>query len=535
MNLLELLLDLLAESAILRLFVIVAIGYLLGEIRFPGNFRFGLVAVLMVGLGFGAMSPQMTLPAEIQTLGLVLFVYCVGLEVAPGFLGRLRKDGIRLNLAAAAALTLTFALCWALVHWAGQPAALVAGLFCGSLTNTPALAAVTESLAHQGSDGSPAVIGYALAYPFAVVGLLLLMQFRARRERSSGATGQRQAPCVRTYRIQKQPPDVEQWTVYEIHTRTGLVLTRCRLPGQPVAMAEALHTLPLETLVVAVGTEEQHQHAEKLLGEVVAKTVVPELGGLESHRYFVSNPAIVGRRLGELDLPAVGTIVSRIRRGDTDIPVSPATTLLLGDRVRAMSTPEGESAVRKFFGNSLHMLTETGYITFALGISLGLLLGAIPLPIPGLEQPVKLGAAGGPLIVALILGSRGRTGPLIWSLPYTVNLALRHLGLLLFFATVGVKAGGGLSGLSGGNGPMLAAVGAGLMVVSHLVLWLLLGRSRPPLEQVFGASAAMQTQPAALSFAEKKVGSIADLSAAYAAIFPLATILKIVLAQLLLI
>lgn len=533
MNILDHITALLAESAILRLFVIVAIGYLLGEIRFPGNFRFGLVAVLLVGLGFGAINPKFALPTELQTLGLVLFVYCVGLEVAPGFLGRLRKDGIRLNLAAALALVIAFMACWAIIRFGGQPKALIAGLFCGALTNTPALAAVTESLGHAGIDASPAVIGYALAYPFAVTGLLLLMQLRA--SRSGEATVKDSvAPSARTFRISNHTPEGELWTVGTVKACTGLVLTRRKLPEGLTELALDGNSLPPGTLVVAVGTPDQLAQASELLGPAVSNVVEPELGGLESHRYFVSNPAIVGHRLEELNLLGVGTIVSRIRRGDVDMPVTPTTTLLLGDRVRALSTLENEPAVRKYFGNSLHVLTETGYITFALGISLGLLLGAIPLPIPGLAQPVKLGAAGGPLIMALILGARGRTGPLIWNLPFTVNLGLRQLGLLLFFATVGVKAGGGLSSISGGNAPMLAALGLAIMLGTHLLLWGILRRFGPTLEQVFGASAGMQTQPAALSFAEKKVASSTDLNAAYAAIFPLVTILKIILAQLLL-
>jgi putative transport protein len=527
------------SSPIIRLFVIIAMGYVVGEIRFPGGFRFGVAGVLFVGLAFGAWNPSVELPAEIQTLGLVLFVYCIGLQAAPGFFKSFKREGLRINVAVLLALLLTFIAGYGLMRLTGRSNPLLAGVFTGALTSTPALGAVTESLTHSGATTKAAdlaVVGFGVAYPIAILAVLLMVQALAAGRSSdvSSADAMPPLPPPITIAVKNRDESGQPWQAGLITQRTGVLLTRYRTPDGQTGLANDSSALPPGSLVLAVGNAEQVQSAIALLGQSSPANLQEELRGFEIHRYFVSNREIVERPLGELGLASLGALVSRLRRGDVDLPVNDQTLLHLGDRVRVVSYRDKERAVRKFFGNSVTVLTETGYFSFALGIVLGLLLGQIAVRVPGLTEPVKLGVAGGPLVVALILGSLGRSGPFIWSIPIEVNLTLRHLGILFFLAAVGVKAGRGVLAMLQGDGMMVVALSAAVLIVAHgaflLALRFLKQRDLPT---VLGAVAGFQTQPAILTFAASKAPN-GPLNTAYATAYPLALILKIILAQLLL-
>ncbi|MGZ8901818.1 MAG: aspartate-alanine antiporter-like transporter, partial [Limisphaerales bacterium] len=225
---------LLHESAVLRLFIVVGVGYLLGEIKFPGNFRLGLAAVLFAGLGFGAMDPQFVLSGDIQTVGLVLFVYCVGLEAAPGFLQSLRKDGLRLNLAVAGCLLAAAAAVYLLSKTTDASREMLVGLFCGALTNTPALGAASELIQRVTGDAdavNQAVVGYGVVYPFAVLAVLLLFQMRTMRAAPHELRPPANTlPRAQTIEVQKRHGQ-KDWTAEAIKEQTGIVLTRYRSPG----------------------------------------------------------------------------------------------------------------------------------------------------------------------------------------------------------------------------------------------------------------------------------------------------------------
>ena len=525
------------ESAVLRLFIVVGVGYLLGEIKFPGNFRLGLAAVLFAGLGFGAFDPKFVLPGEIQTVGLVLFVYCVGLEAAPGFLQSLRKDGLRLNLAMAACLIAAAAAVYGLMRVSGASRETLVGLFCGALTNTPALGAASEAILRTtGNAGAvnAAVVGYGVVYPFAVLAVLLLFQLRTMRaaphELSPPANT---LPRAQTIDVQKTNDGLD-WTAGTIEQRSGVVLTRYRARDGSVALAKTETSLPIGTQIIVVGSPHNVQQAVELLGAASAESLEANLSGFETHRYFVSNSAIVGRPLKDLDLEKLGVVVSRIRRADVDLPVTDDTVLHLGDRVRVISDQANAGEVRKFFGNSLTALSETGYVSFALGIALGLFVGEIPIPVPGLEGPVRLGHAGGPLLMALILGYLGRSGPFIWNPPVTISLTLKQVGILFFLACAGVKAGAVLPGTFREQGGFLIGVGVALTITMHLLFWFMLRwPNRYPLGKDLGASAGLQTQPAALTFAAQKL-TAGEVNLAYATVYPSAVVLKVLLVQLLL-
>ena len=531
--------DWLLNSPIIRLFVIIALGYLVGEIKFPGGFRLGVAGVLFVGLTCGAWNRSMELPVEIQTLGLVLFVYCIGLQAAPGFFKSFKREGLRLNLAVTLALGLTFIGAYVLMRTTGRSAPLVAGVFTGALTSTPALGAVTETLSRSGSTTTAAdlaVVGYGVAYPIAILVVLLIVQVLATRSGKNVPPIEVISPLATPVTIAVETLDEsgQPWRAGVVTQKTGALLTRYRTPDGQSGLATDASTLPPGSLVLAVGNVAQIEKGTALLGRISPVNLQDELRGFEVHRYFVSNPAIVERPLGELGLSKLGAVVSRLRRGDVDLAVSDQTLFHLGDRVRVISYRDRELEVRKFFGNSVTVLTETGYFSFALGIILGLILGQIPLPIPGLSEPVRLGVAGGPLVVALVLGSLGRSGPFIWSIPNEVNLTLRHLGILFFLAAVGVKAGRGLLPVLQTDGLPLVALSVAILVIAHAPFLLALRlTNQRNLPTILGAVAGFQTQPAVLTFAATKVPS-GPLNTAYATVYPLAVILKIILAQLLL-
>ncbi|MBA4138331.1 MAG: transporter [Opitutus sp.] len=532
MTILDTALRWLESSVLIRLFVIIALGYLLGDVKLPGKFRFGVAAVLFVGLAFGAWSPALKLPEEIQSMGLVLFVYCIGLQAAAGFFGALRRDGLALNAATMLALLSVFAACWALGRFGVVPRDLATGLFCGTLTNTVALGAATEAAAHSGWSTAQidhVVLGYGVAYPLAIIVILLLIQWRAAAAARSGErTAPVEGPMSTTIEVERPA------RAGEVMAAHGVVFTRVRLVDNSVHLITPSTELPAGSLIVAVGERARLQAATAALGHESSTLLHEDRSGYEIKRFLVSNHAVVGRPLNELGVEAAGGVVSRVRRGDIELPVTGETVLQLGDRVRVVSTRARQAELAKFFGDSLTVASENGYLSFALGIVAGLAIGQIPIPLPGLESPLRLGAAGGALIAALILGRLGRTGPFIWQLTYGANLTLRQFGILMFLACVGVKAGGGLVALLQADGLKLLAVSVGVVTGGHLLLigllWLFRRRATPA---VLGVMCGFQTQPAALSMAATRT-DVSALNTAYATVYPLALVTKIVLAQLLL-
>jgi putative transport protein len=320
----------------------------------------------------------------------------------------------------------------------------------------------------------------------------------------------------------------------DVMERHRVVLTRVRLADDTVHLITPATDLPAGSLVVAVGERGRLQAATAALGRESSTLLHEDRSGYEIKRFLVSNHAVVGRPLNELGVEAAGGVVSRVRRGDIELPVDGHTVLQLGDRVRVVSTRARQAELAKFFGDSLTVASEMGYLSFALGIVAGLAIGQIPIPLPGLESPLRLGAAGGALIAALVLGRLGRTGPFIWQLTYGANLTLRQFGILMFLACVGVKAGGGLVALLEADGLKLLAISVGVVAGAHLLLiaslWLAGRRATPA---VLGVMCGFQTQPAALSMAAART-DVGGLNTAYATVYPLALVAKIVLAQLLL-
>ena len=538
----------LAENPLLLLFIVSALGYPLGKIKVKGS-SLGVAAVLFVGLAVGALSPDLKLPDIVFTLGLVVFVYTIGLSSGPGFFASFRRKGLRDNL---------FILCMVMVAagltvgWhllLGLKPSVAAGMFAGSLTNTPALAGLLEQI----NSTTPAdlrtallaepVVGYSVAYPMGVLGMLLAVfvtQKMWKIDFEAEAAGLREFNAVDqnlynlTVRVTR--PQVVGVALRELtrENHWDVVFGRMNREGQ-TALALGSTLLAQGDLLSIVGAPDEVDRVAPFFGELTDQHLELDRSTYDFRRIFVSNPEIAGRRLEQLGLPQrYGALVTRVRRGDVDLLAHGDTQLELGDRVRVVARREDLAEISKLFGDSYKALSEVDMLTFGLGLTLGLLVGLIPIPLPG-GTVFKLGFAGGPLIVALILGALRRTGPISWSMPYSANLTLRQIGLIMLLAGIGVRSGYTFVNTfsqSGGFSIFLAAAtittltGFLTLIVGYKVL-------KIPYGLLIGMLSGLQTQPAVLGYSlEQAENDLPNIG--YALVFPIATISKILIAQLLL-
>ncbi len=541
-------LDFLAGNPILLLFSTIGLGYLVGNIRIFG-FKLGVAAVLFVGIAFGALDERLVLPDYIYVMGLVLFVYAIGLQSGTGFFASFRKRGLRLNLFAVAVLSAGAAVAVVLKSVMGLSAPSVAGLFCGSLTNTPALAATVETIENMKGALPPdavklylesPVVTFGLAYPFGVLGVILwffvfIKLFRidfakeeAARLKESG-TG---TIASRTFRITN--PAIDGKTVADALValgEPGFVLSRIQ-QGDAISVVLPTTILSLGNLIVAVGNPDTLERARIIFGELSAEPLPETAGNVSYRRIFVSSKHVIGKTLRELDLHKLfDATITRLRRGDVDFVPSPDTILEAGDRIRVVARRDNIEAISKYFGDSIRSISETDYLSLSLGVVLGVLLGMIAFPLPN-GTVFRLGFAGGPLIVGLVLGKLERTGPIIWGLPYTANLVLRQVGLVFFLAAIGTKAGPGFGETFRTGGWGLIAAGA--LITSLVAVAAILAGYRflkLPMSAVMGVVSGMHTQPACLAYAnQQSANELPNIW--YAAVYPASMIAKIILAQI---
>jgi putative transport protein len=287
--------------------------------------------------------------------------------------------------------------------------------------------------------------------------------------------------------------------------------------------------------VTLVGSPTELDRVRAALGENAAEPLDLDRSKLDYRRIFVSSHDVAGRRIRDLKLPQrFDAVLTRVRRGDVELRPDPDMVLELGDRVRVVAPPDHMAEVSLYFGDSYKALAEVDILTFGLGMFAGMLLGMVPIPVAA-GVTLRLGLAGGPLVVGLILGAKAVTGPLVWTMPYSANLTVRQIGLVLFFAGVGTKAGYAFfETLATPSGALLLGGGAVITCATALLaLWIGHRLLRIPMSLLMGMLAGLQTQPAVLSYATEQTGN--DLpNIGYATVFPAATVLKILLAQLIL-
>jgi len=523
--------EFLVQFPVVTLFAVIGIGYLIGQIRFFG-FRLGVAGVLFAGLAAGALGPQVALPSIVSSVGLILFIYSIGIQFGPAFQNPFRKSGYRDNVFCIAMLLTGAGVAFAVAVWRSLSGPTLAGLFSGALTNAPALAAAQEAL--RGNPSDEPVIAFGIAYPFGVLGVMLSFQLYRTLFRIKPAKAEPAEPIeVRDFVVQN--PGIAGQSLAEIrrvHHDLGFIVSRVRSEGR-TTLATAETRLSLGDVVAVVGTPAALERALQILGAPTDVHIELDRTTLDYRRVFVSRPEIVGKRIGDLNLQeTLAATITRLRRGDVDIVPAADTRLEFGDRVRVLTAPANFPVIARFFGDSIRGTAETDFASVGLGMAAGVILGLIPIPIPG-AGVVRLGLAGGPLIAGLMLGRMQRTGPITWSIPLSANLTLRQIGLVLFQAGVGTRAGYGFLQTAGGSGAYLILAGAivtatvatASIVIGHRVLKL-------PFEAVMGLTCAIHTEPASLAYASLVSNSDAPQSA-YARVFPVCTVTKILLAQLL--
>jgi putative transport protein len=524
---------LLAENPLLLLFMVAAIGYPIGQLRVAGA-NLGVGAVLFAGLAIGAIDPSLKLPEIVYLLGLVLFVYTVGLANGASFVTALvRGRGLRINALVVLVLVLMAGLTLVMQRLLHLSPPVAAGMFAGTLTNTPALAAELEFLRHAGAASAEPVVAYSLTYPVGVLGMIVALMIARRRMRPL-AQPERASITMVVARVTN--PDATAEPLGELaraqlwHTSFGRIKR-----GDELRVATPEVRLLLGDLVTVIGQPSELTRLVAWMGNVASDHIDHDRSELDTRRIFVSNREVAGHTLRDLDLPVrFGAVVTRVRRGDVDFVPDDGTIIELGDRLRVLAHRATIGDVTHFLGDSYRELSEMDVLTFSLGCALGLGLGLVPVPLPGGVE-LRLGLAGGPLVVALLLGHLGRTGPILWTLPYSVNLTVRQLGLVLFLSGIGTRAGYDfVRYLASGGGLLTFAAGAGMTLsAAALTLWAGATLLHLPFGTLAGTLAGLQTQPAVLGFALEQSKDESP-NVGYATVYPVAMIAKVLLGQILL-
>jgi putative transport protein len=511
----------LEQTPLLALFAAIGLGYALGQVSIAG-FSLGVGAVLFAGLGIGALAPGSVPPGLVNAIGLAMFLYGVGIQYGRAFFAGLRGPGLVWNLLGAAGVLAALAVALALGRALGVAPEHALGLFAGGLTSTPALQAAIDAAGNR----DPA-IGYSVAYPLGVVGpsLCLFAFTRLYRPRVAPAPAPPQPVEITLEGLERRTVaelmDQLPAGVHLIAIRHGGA-SRLPDPTAPVSAGDG---------VLLYGQPDALEQARRVLGRVDPGRFAKDRSALDVMRVFVSRPAVVGIAIGELRFPdGIVASISEVRRGDALLMPAGDLVLEYGDRVSMIVARDSMPAVRKFFGDSLKSAAEFSYVSVGLGMSLGVLLGLVRFPIPGLGT-FSLGLAGGPLLVALVLGRLGRTGSLSWHMPLAANLTLRSFGLTLFLAAVGLGAGAPFVQTVSTAGPLFLALGAATVLAGFVVV-MVLGQYalRMSTDDLFGVVSGTAGNPAILAYANQSVKSD-RLDIAFATVYPSTTILKIVCAQ----
>lgn len=535
------------QSPLLLLFTVIAVGYGVGEVRVRG-FKLGVAAVLFVGLGFGALSPDLAVPQFIVFLGLAIFVYTVGLSSAPSFFASFRRHGFKDLYFAAFIVLLSALLAYGIGIWLDFDAALTGGLYAGASTNTPALAGLLDAI-ERNDLGEPAgavqvatqraVVGYSLAYPMGVLGVMLalfaLQRFFKISYPAEAKALSRDYPLgarlsSRTFVVEY--PQLAGKSLRDFRKEHHLNVAFGRIQHDGRTQLTTWDTIPeMGDKLVLIGTAENIDAAARLVGPPAGEQLTHDRSEFDVRRIFVSNDAVAGKTIAGLNLgERFNLLITRVQRGDMDLLATGDTTLELGDRILMVAHRGDLPELFKVFGNSYEALSRVNLLSFGLGIALGLLLGMVEITLPG-GYGFSLGFAGGPLVVALILGWLRRTGPILWSLPYGANLTLRQVGLIFLLAGIGINSGQTFfQTIRTPLGYELFLGGAVIAVISTLAT-LVIGYKvlRIPFSFLGGM---VGSQPAVLDFAVEQAGN-AYPTIGYTRMLPVVLVGKILVVQVL--
>ncbi|MCG7392820.1 YidE/YbjL duplication [Microvirga sp. ACRRW] len=515
--------SLLEASPLLALFLAIATGYAIGQISIAGV-SFGAGAVLFTGLIIGAIAPKAAPPGLVGTLGLVMFVYGVGIQYGPQFFASLRGPGIKYIALATVAVVASLLVAMLLASPLGISMATAAGLFAGSGTSTPTLQAALAAAGNQ----DPA-IGYSVSYPFGVIGPIVLMTIMAAWVKPVfKAPSQNVRVAELTLESTCEDRTVEDISAI-LPADIKIVAVRQHHVNAPPAAETRLHE---GDGLLLVGSPTSIEQAKVAMGREDPGRISRDRANYDVVRVYVSKATFVGKTIREIPLPDFPVVISHIRRGDVDIFASPDLAIEFGDQLVAAVPSSRKADVHRHFGDSIKGNAELSFVSIGVGIALGLLLGMIPVPLPG-GGTFSLGVAGGPLVMALILGWLGRTGPLGWRIPVVANLVLRNLGLSVFIGSVAMGAGGPFVQTVATNGIQILLGGAAVLLTLVLIVLVVGYLLRIPFDDLLGVCAGSTGNPA-IVVAAGRLAPTERTDIGYAICFPSMTIVKIIAVQVLL-
>ncbi|EGO0403897.1 putative transporter [Escherichia coli] len=533
--------------------LVAVVGLFIGNVKFRG-IGLGIGGVLFGGIIVGHFVSQvgMTLSSDmlhvIQEFGLILFVYTIGIQVGPGFFASLRVSGLRLNLFAVL-IVIIGGLVTAILHKLFDiPLPVVLGIFSGAVTNTPALGAGQQILRDLGTPMEMVDqmgMSYAMAYPFGICGILFTMwmlrvifrvnvETEAQQHESSRTNG---GALIKTINIRVENPNLHDLAIKDVPILNGDKIICSRLKREETLKVPSPDTIiQLGDLLHLVGQPADLHNAQLVIGQEVDTSLSTKGTDLRVERVVVTNENVLGKRIRDLHFKErYDVVISRLNRAGVELVASGDISLQFGDILNLVGRPSAIDAVANVLGNAQQKLQQVQMLPVFIGIGLGVLLGSIPVFVPGFPAALKLGLAGGPLIMALILGRIGSIGKLYWFMPPSANLALRELGIVLFLSVVGLKSGGDfVNTLVNGEG--LSWIGYGALITAvPLITVGILARMLAKMNYLTmcGMLAGSMTDPPALAFANNLHPTSGAAALSYATVYPLVMFLRIITPQLL--
>ncbi|HAM9721052.1 putative transporter [Escherichia coli] len=533
--------------------LVAVVGLFIGNVKFRGV-GLGIGGVLFGGIIVGHFVSQvgMTLSSDmlhvIQEFGLILFVYTIGIQVGPGFFASLRVSGLRLNLFAVL-IVIIGGLVTAILHKLFDiPLPVVLGIFSGAVTNTPALGAGQQILRDLGTPMAMVDqmgMSYAMAYPFGICGILFTMwmlrvifrvnvETEAQQHESTRTNG---GALIRTINIRVENPNLHNLAIKDVPILNGDKVICSRLKREETLKVPSPETvIQLGDLLHLVGQPADLHNAQLVIGQEVDTSLSTKGTDLRVARVVVTNENVLGKRIRDLHFKErYDVVISRLNRAGVELVASSDISLQFGDILNLVGRPSAIDAVANVLGNAQQKLQQVQMLPVFIGIGLGVLLGSIPVFVPGFPAALKLGLAGGPLIMALILGRIGSIGKLYWFMPPSANLALRELGIVLFLSVVGLKSGGDfIHTLVDGEG--LSWIGYGALITAvPLITVGILARMLAKMNYLTmcGMLAGSMTDPPALAFANNLHPTSGAAALSYATVYPLVMFLRIITPQLL--
>lgn len=533
-------------QAVIIIAVIIAVGLGLGKIRVKG-ISLGVTWVFFSGIfaGHVGLSINHDMLLFAQNFGLVLFVYELGLQVGPGFFSSFKKGGVKLNLLGLGVVVIGTAMAIAMSYGFGLPMADMVGVLCGATTNTPALAAAQQTLQQMGLPVSATALSCAVTYPLGVVGVILGLIFLRRfvaRPKDLETPEHEDVNKTHIDAFKVVNPALFNKTVKEAASLVGVpfVISRLWRDGKVTIPTSELELRENDRVLVATTEKDvpvvtmlfgEHENEDWNREEIDWNAIDSQL---ESRHITVTRPEINGKRLGSLRLRnSYGINISRVSRSGVRLLANPGLVLQLGDRLTVVGEAKSLDNVAKVLGNRSASLNDPNMAVIFIGILVGLLLGSIPIFMPGMSAPVKLGLAGGPIVAGIVIGRYGPGWHMVTYTTRSANLMLRGIGLSLYLSCLGLEAGGSFfDTLMQGDGLLWVGLGFVITVVPVLLMGIVCLRGG---HLDFGSSCGVlcgsMANPMALTYASENIKGD-DAAVAYATVYPLGMFIRVVIAQL---